>query len=130
NAAWAARICDVPADTITALARRMAAHRTMVNVAWALQRADHGEQPYRLGITLACLLGQVGTPGGGFALAYGPVNVEGANARNFSGPVLPQGQNAVKTPIPVARIADMLENPGGHYHFNGKRCTYPDIRLI
>jgi biotin/methionine sulfoxide reductase len=108
----------------------MAGHRTMISVAWALQRGDHGEQPYWLGITLACLLGQVGTPGGGFALGYGPVAIEGANARPFSGPVLPQGQNPVKTPIPCARIADMLENPGTQYDFNGKRCTYPDIRLV
>lgn len=130
NARWAAEICDLPAEPITALARRMAAKRTMVSVAWALQRADHGEQPYWMGITLACLLGQIGTPGGGFALSYGPVNVEGANARAFSGPVLPQGQNRVANRIPVARIADMLENPGGTYPFNGRLCTYPDIRLI
>ena len=124
SAQWAANICDIPADTITALARRMAASRTMINVAWALQRGDHGEQPYWMGITLACLLGQIGMPGGGFALAYGPVGIEGANARPFSGPVLPQGQNSVKTPIPVARITDMLENPGGAYDFDGKVCTY------
>jgi biotin/methionine sulfoxide reductase len=130
TAQWAAQICDVPADAILKLARRMADSRTMISVAWALQRGDHGEQPYWLAITLAALLGQIGTPGGGFALSYGPVNVEGANARAFSGPVLPQGQNAVKTPIPVARITDMLENPGGQYHFNGKLCTYPDIRLV
>ncbi|HUP96220.1 MAG TPA: molybdopterin-dependent oxidoreductase [Burkholderiales bacterium] len=130
SAEWAAPICDVPAATIASLARRMAAHRTMVSVAWALQRGDHGEQPYWLGITLACLLGQVGTPGGGFALSYGPVNAEGANARAFSGPVLPQGANPVKTAIPVARISDMLERPGTHYDFDGKRCIYPDIRLI
>jgi biotin/methionine sulfoxide reductase len=130
SADWAAPICEIPAAAIVALARRMAASRTMINVAWALQRGDHGEQPYWLGITLACLLGQVGTPGGGFALAYGPLNVEGANARTFSGPVLPQGLNRVKTPIPVARISDMLENPGAEYDFNGKRCTYPDIRLV
>jgi biotin/methionine sulfoxide reductase len=130
SAQWAAAICDVPASTIETLARRMAASRTVVNVAWALQRADHGEQPYWLGITLACLLGQVGTPGGGFALAYGPVNAEGTNGRPFSGPVLPQGTNPVKTPIPCARITDMLENPGAAYDFNGQRCTYPDIRLI
>jgi len=130
TAQWAAQICDVPAESIVALARRMAANRTMISVAWSLQRADHGEQPYWLGITLACLLGQIGTPGGGFALSYGPVNAEGANARAFSGPVLPQGENPVKTPIPVARITDMLENPGAQYQFNGKLCTYPDIRLI
>jgi biotin/methionine sulfoxide reductase len=130
SAAWAAAICDVPADTITTLARRMTQSRTMINVAWALQRGDHGEQPYWMGITLACLLGQIGTPGGGFALAYGPVGIEGANARPFSGAILPQGQNGVKTPIPVARITDMLENPGGTYDFDGQVCTYPDIRLI
>ena len=130
SASWAAAICDVSADTIATLARRMASSRTMINVAWALQRGDHGEQPYWLGITLACLLGQIGTPGGGFALAYGPVSVEGANARTFSGPRVPQGENRVKTPIPCARIADMLENPGAPYEFNGRTCTYPDIRLV
>jgi biotin/methionine sulfoxide reductase len=130
SAAWAAPICDVSADAIRTLARRMAAHRTMISVAWALQRGDHGEQPYWLGITLASLLGQIGTPGGGFALGYGPVGIEGANGRPFSGPVLPQGRNGVKTPIPVARITDMLEHPGAPYDFDGKRCSYPDIRLI
>ncbi len=130
NALWAASICDVAAGTIAALARRMARHRTMISVAWSLQRGDHGEQPYWLGITLACLLGQIGTPGGGFALAYGPVNAEGANARTFSGPVLPQGENPVRIAIPVARISDMLEQPGAAYDFNGKVCTYPDIHLI
>jgi biotin/methionine sulfoxide reductase len=130
SAAWAAAICDVPEHVIVNLALRMAASRTMINVAWALQRGDHGEQPYWMGIALAAILGQIGTPGGGFALAYGPVGIEGANARPFSGPVLPQGQNAVKTPIPVARITDMLENPGGKYDFDGAVCTYPDIRLI
>ena len=130
TAQWAAAICDVPAESITTLARNMASSRTMINVAWALQRGDHGEQPYWMGIALAAILGQIGTPGGGFALAYGPVGIEGANARPFSGPVLPQGQNAVKTPIPVARITDMLETPGGTYDFDGIPCTYPDIRLI
>jgi len=130
SAQWASAICDVPAETIRALARRMSASRTMISVAWALQRADHGEQPYWLGIALACLLGQVGTPGGGFALGYGPVSVEGSSARPFSGPVLPQGRNPVGDSIPVARISDMLEQPGGAYDFNGKRCEYPDIRLV
>jgi biotin/methionine sulfoxide reductase len=130
SAAWAAAICDVPADTIVALARRMAANRTMISTSWSLQRADHGEQPFWLTIALAAMLGQIGLPGGGFALGYGPVNAEGSDAHAFSGPVLPQGANAVKTPIPVARIADMLLEPGGKYQFDGKTCTYPDIRLI
>ncbi len=45
-------------------------------------------------------------------------------------PTLPQGQNAVPDLIPVARIADLLLNPGQAYDFNGRRLTYPDIRLV
>ena len=130
DAAWAARICDVAADAIVDLARRLAAHRSMITTAWSLQRADHGEQPFWLTIALAAMLGQIGLPGGGFALGYGPVNAEGSDAHAYSGPVLPQGTNAVKTPIPVARIADMLLDPGGEYDFDGSVCTYPDIRLV
>ena len=32
--------------------------------------------------------------------------------------------------IPVARIADMLLDPGASYEFNGRQYKYPDIRLI
>ncbi|SUE06667.1 Dimethyl sulfoxide/trimethylamine N-oxide reductase precursor [Pantoea agglomerans] len=30
----------------------------------------------------------------------------------------------------MARIADMLLNPGGHYEFDGQQRVYPDIRLV
>ena len=130
DARWAAAICGIDADTIAGLARRMAASRTMLNVSWSLQRADHGEQPYWMVVTLAAMLGQIGLPGGGFALGYGAVNAEGTHASTFSGPVLPQGRNAVTSFIPVARITDMLENPGGTFEFDGRALTYPDIRLI
>ncbi len=130
NPAWAAALCDVPAETIVQLARRMAANRTLLTVSWSLQRGDHGEQPFWLTITLAAMLGQIGLPGGGFGLGYGSVNAEGTDASSFSGPVLPQGTNGVKTPIPVARICDMLLNPGTTYDFDGQPRTYPDIHLI
>jgi biotin/methionine sulfoxide reductase len=42
----------------------------------------------------------------------------------------PQLTNPVKTTIPVARIGDMLRNPGQLYDFNGQREPYPDVRLI
>jgi biotin/methionine sulfoxide reductase len=45
-------------------------------------------------------------------------------------PTLPQGYNKVPDLIPVARIADLLLNPGQKYDFNGRRLTYPDIRLV
>ncbi len=64
-------ITAVPADTIRALARRMAATRTMLTASWSLQRADHGEQPYWALVLLAAALGQIGLPGGGFGFGYG-----------------------------------------------------------
>ena len=130
DADWAAPIADVPAARLRALADELCATRSIVNVAWSLQRADHGEQPFWSAIGLACVLGQVGLPGGGFALAYGPTNSTGAGGRLLPGPTLPQGRNAVEAFIPVARIADMLLDPGGEFTYNGERRRYPDIRLV
>ena len=130
HAQWAAQIAGTNAGTIVALARRMAASRTMINASWSLQRADHGEQPYWMLVTLAAMLGQIGLPGGGFGMGYGAINNGGAHAKAFSGPVLPQGVNPVQSSIPVARISDMLLNPGAAYEFDGGARTYPDIRLI
>ncbi len=130
HAAWAARIAGTDAGTISGLAHRMAASRTMINASWSLQRADHGEQPYWMLVVLAAMLGQTGLPGGGFGVGYGAVNNGGAHAASFSGPVLPQGKNPVRIAIPVARISDMLLNPGAQYQFDCGTHAYPDIRLI
>ncbi|MBZ8135436.1 molybdopterin-dependent oxidoreductase [Afifella sp. IM 167] len=130
DADWAAALADIPADTIRALARRMAGKRTFIMMAWSLQRADHGEQPYFMAITLAAMLGQIGLPGGGFGFGYASVNGIGNTVPAMSWPSLPQGENPVSDFIPVARIADMLLSPGGAYDFNGQSRTYPDIRLV
>ena len=130
DAAWAAPITGIGAGRIRALAARMAGTRTLLNASWSLQRADHGEQPYWMLVTLAAMLGQVGLPGGGFGLGYGAINNAGAHGAAFSGPTLPQGTNPVKVHIPVARIADMLLEPGGRLEFDGRVLTYPDIRLV
>jgi biotin/methionine sulfoxide reductase len=45
-------------------------------------------------------------------------------------PTLPQRQNKVPDLIPVARISDLLLNPGLEYDFNGRRLSYPDVRLV
>ncbi|MFC5357663.1 molybdopterin guanine dinucleotide-containing S/N-oxide reductase [Azospirillum himalayense] len=127
---WAAALCGVPAERTRALAARMASKRTMINVAWALQRADHGEQPFWMTVTLAAMLGQIGLPGGGFGVCYGAENTMGTPHAKLRGPSLPQGRNAVRAFIPVARIADMLLNPGAPFRYNGGDHVYPDIRLI
>jgi biotin/methionine sulfoxide reductase len=127
---WAAERCGIAADTITALAREMATSRTLINAAYALQRARHGEQPFWLVVVLAAMLGQVGLPGGGFGLGYGCMNNTGSGRVPFSGPRLPQGRNAVTDFIPVARIADLLLQPGEPFAYNGRELRYPDIRLV
>ena len=127
---WAATITGVPADRIATLARELAANRSIVNVAWGLQRATHGEQPFWMVITLACMLGQIGLPGGGFGVGYGSMNAFGSAHPRFGGPVLPQGSTGVRDFIPVARISDMLLHPGECFTYNGETLTYPDIKLI
>ncbi|KAA0116030.1 molybdopterin guanine dinucleotide-containing S/N-oxide reductase [Mycolicibacterium sp. P9-22] len=128
--AWAAAISGLAVEEITALARRMAAGRTLVTVSWSLQRIRHGEQAPWMGLTLAAMLGQIGLPGGGFGHGYGSMNEPGLAPLRFRLPVLPQGHNPVSTFIPVAAVSDMLLAPGRQYDYNGLRLTFPDIRLV
>ncbi len=130
DADWAANLSEIPADTIRTLARKMAAKRTMISVSWSLTRQDHGEQPFWMAITLAAMLGQIGQPGGGFAFGYSAVNSVGGDYPLLSGGSLPQGKNPISDFIPVARISDMLLNPGGTVAFNGQEITYPDVHLV
>ncbi|MFK7754948.1 MAG: molybdopterin-dependent oxidoreductase [Sedimentitalea sp.] len=127
---WAADICDVPPETIRALARRMGTHKTMISVAWALTRQDHGEQPFWAAIALTSMLGQLGLPGTGLGFGYSAMNDTGLNRHQINYAALPQGENPVTDFIPVARITEMLENPGGPFDYDGVQYTYPDIRLI
>jgi biotin/methionine sulfoxide reductase len=130
DADWAAAITSVPADSIRALARRMAASRTMLTASWSLQRADHGEQPYWALILLAAALGQIGLPGGGFGFGYGSAAGIGDPPLLFKEPAMEEIKNPLGLSIPAARITDCLEKPGAAYDFNGKRGTYPDIRVV
>ncbi|MGO4391976.1 molybdopterin guanine dinucleotide-containing S/N-oxide reductase [Variovorax sp. M-6] len=130
DADWAAPITGVPAEYLRRLAGELADTRSFINVAWSLQRAEHGEQPFWAAVGLASVLGQIGLPGGGFGVAYGPANTMGSPHTKYPGPTLPQGSNAVRAFIPVARIADMLLHPGQGFDYNGQRHVYPDIELI
>ncbi len=130
DAAWAAGITGLSADAITALALRLAGRRVLVTVAHALQRAEHGEQPVWMGAVLAAVLGQIGLPGGGYGYALGAIGYYGRCGNVVSGPTLPQGRNRVPDFIPVARISDMLLNPGAPYRYNGQDRTYPNIKLV
>ena len=133
DADWAASLSDIPADDIRALARRMASGRTLLGISWSLQRAEHGEQSYWMITLLASMLGQFGLPGGGVAYGYGSVHNIGFAGRRqpvFRIAAMEQGKPPINRYIPVSRIAEMLENPGREYDYNGKRLTYPDIKVV
>jgi biotin/methionine sulfoxide reductase len=130
DVSWASRICDIDGERLSALAREMAETRTMITASWSLQRGDHGEQTYWMVATLAAMLGQIGLPGGGFGYGYGAVGTIGNPVRRLEGLALPTGENPVKAFIPVARIADLLANPGGRFSYDGAEHTYPDTRLV
>jgi biotin/methionine sulfoxide reductase len=133
DADWAESQSGIPAEDIRAMARDLASERSVLGISWSLQRQRFGEQPYWMITTLGAMLGDIGKPGGGVAYGYGCIHNMGFLGRKlppFKLGKLPQGDNPVKSHIPVARISDMLLNPGETIDFNGKRVTYPDIRLI
>jgi biotin/methionine sulfoxide reductase len=130
DAEWAASISGLPANSIRALARRMAGGRTFLIVNWSLQRSEHGEQPFFAAIALAAALGQIGLPGGGLGFGYGSLEGLGGQRRAAPRPTFPTLSNPVSAFIPVARVADMLLSPGEAFQYDGRDLIYPDIRLV
>ncbi|EAI3905454.1 molybdopterin guanine dinucleotide-containing S/N-oxide reductase [Campylobacter lari] len=153
---WASKICGIDEKIIKTLAESFYDNPTMIMSGWGMQRAHHGEQPHWMLITLASMLGQIGTKGGGFGLSYhysnggvpsckggviggitaGAVGIWGNG--KFKG--MPKNgesqggaewlQNTASYSFPVARIADALLNPGKVIDNNGSKITYPDIDFI
>ena len=127
---WASKITGIPSNKIYDLAKKIVNNRTMITGAWALQRQQYGEQPHWMISVLACMLGQIGLPGGGFGLGYSAENGIGNPVEHHKWPALDQFKNPVSTFIPVARTSDMLLNPGDIFSYNGKDIMYPDIKLV
>jgi biotin/methionine sulfoxide reductase len=121
---WASAICDIPAARIEALAKDLAHRKVLVNIAYGLQRSEHGEQPVWMALTLAAMLG------GRFSYGLGSIGNIGKATTMGALPTLPQGKNGITDFIPVARIADLLLHPGAPYRYKGETRTYADIRLV
>ena len=131
NADWASRITGVSLEVIFELIEKIKkSKKTMISVSWSLTRQSHGEQPYWAAIALASIIGDIGKPGGGIGFGYSAMNSIGNHYEKIPAVSLPQGKNAVKKFIPVARISEMLEGPGTYFDYNGLKLTYPDIKLI
>jgi biotin/methionine sulfoxide reductase len=127
---WAEGVTGVPAATIRALAQRCLDNPTMLTAAWSLQRAEFGEQPYWALVALAAVLGSIGKPGQGVAFGYGSSGGIGNPRRELPGISLPPARNPVPHFIPVGRITELLERPGGTLSYNGRELPLPDIRMI
>ncbi|WP_340536870.1 molybdopterin-dependent oxidoreductase [Nocardioides sp. GXZ039] len=126
---WAEAISRAPAERVRALAHEMAAARTLVNVVYALQRGERGEQPVFGGLTLAAHLGQIGLPGGGFTHGLGSMGDYGLGRRSGPLPTFEQGVDPVDDYIPCARIGDLLREPGTELPYDGRTLRLPEIRL-
>ena len=155
---WASEICGISADVIKELAIKFYENRTMIMAGWGIQRAHHGEQAHWMIVTLCAMLGQIGLAGGGFGFSYHYANggaptcaggvIGGMNAASvgvvkdgkFLGLAQDQKQggeaaqawlvNTAKVTFPLARIADVLLNPGKTIDANGAKITYPKIDFI
>lgn len=137
DAEWASAITGVPASVIRDLARAFSENRTMIMAGPCLHHQDHGEQAPWMIVTLAAMLGQIGLPGGGFGFSY---HTSGAGTPCSQAPSLPgltstgatliEKRSARIQRIPSCRLSDILEHPGRKIDFNGRRITYPMIRLM
>lgn len=142
NAAWAEKICGVSAKQITLLAEIFAKNKTMLMAGWGIQRQQYGEQRHWMLVTLAAMLGQIGSEGGGFGFSYhysnggnptrsgGVLTAISATIAGNSSSGNDWATSDAVTNIPVARIVEALENPGVKYQHNGKEQTFPDIKMI
>ncbi|MBD8214778.1 molybdopterin guanine dinucleotide-containing S/N-oxide reductase [Erwinia persicina] len=128
---WASEITGIPASRISLLARQLCGKRSFITCSYSVQRAHRGEQPYWMMIALSSMLGQPGLPGAGFSFGHGSMNSVGNPRTEGPSPLMSTGFNPIADQaIPVARISDMLLNPGTEYTFQGQTHTYPDIHLV
>ena len=128
---WASQICGLPADDLTALARRMAAGRTIVTVSWSLQRIRHGEQAPWMGLTPG---GDAGPDRPSRRRIRARLRLD-ERTRTAAAALSAcrrcrRAATRCQTFIPVAAISDMLLHPGEAFDYNGQRLTYPDIKLV
>ena len=130
DADWASGITGVPAATIRKLAAKLSDNPCFLTASWSLQRQENGEQPLWMLITLAAMLGEIGLPGRGVSFGYGSMGNRGDPRPVISSPGFKAGPNPLGRFIPVARVADMLLDPGGKIHFDGEELVYPDIDIV
>jgi len=126
TAQWAENICGVSKEDIVRIAEVLLDKDTLISSMFGPQRQQHGEQFHWALLTLACMAGNIGTPGGGLNIGGNWTSLSGKNVPKR----VPQGRNPARTVIPASRVGDLLMSPGKTIDFNGSKITYPKINLI
>ena len=139
---WAEKLCGISADRIREFAKMLAGKRTQLIFGWAIQRQQHGEQPYWMGAVLASMLGQIGLPGGGISYAhhYSSIGIPesgaampGAFPLNLDEGQKPKYDNTdykgYSAVLPCARITDSLLQPGETINYNGGKVVYAPYKM-
>ena len=129
---WAESICQIKAAKIREIALLVAKNPSLLLTGWSLQRADHGEQPPWMFVTLASMVGQIGLPGRGYSMGHNYPDGGSIYGMAPSVPYIDYGDYPDDTPalIPASRTTDAILNPGKVIDFNGSKVTYPDIKMI
>ncbi|CAD7289310.1 Dimethyl sulfoxide/trimethylamine N-oxide reductase [Campylobacter suis] len=139
---WASKICGISADEIAKFATTIAKEPTTVLIGRALQRADHGEQPFWALVVLNAMLGHIGKEGLGFefSLGYGadgaldkiaPV-LKGISTRIDSKYEDVDGapwKTTKNITIPSSRSIEALEHPGKEIDYDGVKIKLPHMRV-
>ena len=142
DAEWASKICGVVADKIKSFAEALAKEPTTILIGRALQRADHGEQPFWALIALNAMLGYIGKEGLGFefSLGYdsgGMTNKISPTLKGISTRISEKYENLGKAPwkdaknvtIPSSRSIEALEYPGKEIDYDGTKIKLPRMRV-
>ena len=142
DAAWASKICGVPAETIAKFAETIAKEPTTVLIGRALQRADHGEQPFWALVVLNAMLGHIGKEGLGFEFSLGYNSSGGTDKiapvlKGISTRISEKYENVGGAPwkttknitIPSSRSIEALEHPGKEIDYDGTKIKLPHMRV-
>jgi len=129
---WAESICQIKAAKIREIAHLVAKNPSLLLTGWSLQRADHGEQPPWMFVTLAAMVGQIGLPGRGYSMGHNYPDGGSIYGMAPTVPYIDYGDYPENPPalIPASRTTDAILNPGQIIDFNGTKVTYPDIKMI
>ncbi|OED41978.1 trimethylamine N-oxide reductase I catalytic subunit [Endozoicomonas sp. (ex Bugula neritina AB1)] len=140
---WASKICGVPATKIRELAKVLTTGRVQIMMGWAIQRQQHGEQPYWMAAVLATMNGQFGLAGGGISYGhhYSSIGTPSSGAASPSAfplnppedavPVFPsKDYKGYSSTIPVARWVDAILSPGKEIPANGSIIKLPPIKMM